>query len=193
MGSTYYACSSIYTLCNGDEPSRIPGHRFEVCHLRAKVRGWDHSVASFIDLWDICELADLASHDGSARVEMQMHEYFRTHGYICPTDSSNGPFQWVLNTDLPFFDYKVSRPEEQKAFNTFMTGMRSTRKHWADCYPVRERLIDGIDKLATEEITLVDIGGGYGYDLERFLQSSLKLLSNSYFKICHRRSKTSRI
>ena len=34
----------------------------------------------------------LHSHDNSAAVQMKLYEYFKLHGYACPTDSSNGAF-----------------------------------------------------------------------------------------------------
>ena len=53
-------------------------------------------------------------------------------------------------------------------FNTFMSGIRSTRKHWVDWFPVQAELLDGADTVAKAD-WLVDLGGGNGHDLEKFL------------------------
>ena len=55
-----------------------------------------------------------------------------------------------------------------KAFNNFMKEIRSTRKFWADWFPVEKELITGFSGGA-ENVLLVDVGGGNGHDLESFL------------------------
>ena len=108
------------------------------------------------------------SHDDSGTVLFRINEYFRRFGYKCPTDSLNGPFQWVLNTKLPYFEWIHESPEMMGDFNTLMQGMRSTRKHWVDWFPVDKELFNGFAG-GKNDVLMVDLGGGRGHDLERFL------------------------
>ncbi|KAL9067275.1 MAG: hypothetical protein Q9157_006862, partial [Trypethelium eluteriae] len=99
--------------------------------------------------------------------EMRMHDYFRGHGYTCPTNEADCAFQWIFGTQERYFEYIHRHPQKVKDFNTFMGGIRETRKHWTDWYPVEEQLLDGFP--GGEEILLVDVGGGNGHDLEKFM------------------------
>lgn len=100
---------------------------------------------------------------------MRMHEYFRVHGYKCPTDSLNCAFQWTFATNLSYFEHMHQNPERLRDFNTFMSGIRSTRKHWIEWFPVETEI--GVASTGVENDTLVvDVGGGKGHDLERFLE-----------------------
>jgi hypothetical protein len=101
-----------------------------------------------------------------------MPEYFKMNGYTCPTDANNGPFQYALGTNLAYFDYLHQDPVRMNNFNTFMTGNRNVRKHWVEWFPVREVLLDGFSKQTSQsdKVFLVDMGGGQGHDLERFLE-----------------------
>lgn len=108
----------------------------------------------------------LRSHESSAWTGMKFHDYMREHGKRCPESATNGPFQWVRGTDLPFFEYFATQPELVEHFHIMMQGMRSTRKHWTDWYPIHEQLLNGYDG----GDLVVDVGGGNGTDLERFLK-----------------------
>ncbi|KAL9095537.1 MAG: hypothetical protein Q9165_002408 [Trypethelium subeluteriae] len=105
-------------------------------------------------------------HDLSSLVQMQMHEYLREHGYSCPMDETDCAFQWTFKTKDRYFDYIHRNPQNLKDFNTFLSGIRDTRNHWTDWYPVEERLLQ---RFSGKEILLVDVGGGKGHDLERFM------------------------
>lgn len=53
-------------------------------------------------------------------------------------------------------------------FNTFMEGNRTGTPHWADWFPVQERILKGA---ATDGRSLiVDIAGGRGHELQGFKQ-----------------------
>ena len=53
-------------------------------------------------------------------------------------------------------------------FNTLMKGMRSTRKHWLEWFPVEKELLDEFSG-GEDDVLMVDLGGGGGHDLERFV------------------------
>lgn len=101
-------------------------------------------------------------------VQLNLPDYFRLNGYISPTDSLHCPFQLAFATDLPFFEHMCQNPEMLKDFNTFMAGNRGGRKHWIDWYPVESQILSAIPN-ADNDTLLVDVGGGKGHDLERFL------------------------
>ena len=96
---------------------------------------------------------------------MRMHDYFRENGYKCPIDARNCAFQWTFQTKQTYFEYVHQHQYLKEAFNTFMSGVRSTRHHWTEWYPVESELLQGF----TEGTLLIDVGGNRGHDLETFL------------------------
>lgn len=108
------------------------------------------------------------SHDNSGLVQMTMHQFFREKGYKIPTGYSDGTFQWAFNTKQSYFEHIHSDPERSRDFNTFMSGNRSTRSHWIDWFPVQSAIMLGASNGAND-ILLVDVGGGKGHDLIKFL------------------------
>lgn len=101
-------------------------------------------------------------------VQIKMHEYMRCHGYKCPDNSSHGPFQWSLNTDLSYFEHIHANLERTTDFNTCMVGNRVARQHWLDWFPVESEILADASE-SVQDVLLVDVGGGGGHDLEKFL------------------------
>lgn len=102
-----------------------------------------------------------------------MPEYFRERGYKCPNDVHDGPFQYAFETNLTFFDHLHRDPTRVQRFNIYMTGNRNVRKHWVEWFPIRKVFLDDYltQAYVTNEVLLVDIGGGKGHDLERFVEA----------------------
>jgi len=105
----------------------------------------------------------------SGQINPRLHEYFQAKGYKCPTDYQDGAFQWIHSTSLGYFDWLNEHPVLAESLNVAMSGIRGLAKHWADWYPVQERLLDGFQQ-DSEDVLLVDVGGGKGHDVEAFLQ-----------------------
>jgi len=99
---------------------------------------------------------------------MHMPEYFRKFGYKVVTDGSNGPFQWALKTDMTYFEMTQADPEKLNDFSVYMSGIRITRKHWIEWFPVKEEILRGFEG-GKDDVLLIDMGGAYGHDLEKFL------------------------
>ena len=97
-----------------------------------------------------------------------MHEYMQCHGYKYPENSSRGPFQWSLNTNLSYFEHVHVNLERTTDFNTCMVGNRVTRHRWLDSFPVESEILMNASE-SVQDVLLVDVGGGDGHDLERFL------------------------
>jgi hypothetical protein len=49
-----------------------------------------------------------------------------------------------------------------------MTGVRGSRPHWVHWFPIQEELINGSSG-KDEDVLLVDVGGGKGHDLNKFI------------------------
>ena len=113
------------------------------------------------------EAAVKNTYDHAYQAFAKMPAYFRQTGYRNPTDSVNGPLQFALDTKLSFFDYLGQDPQASKEFDTFMIASRNMKPHWVDWYPVKELILDGYDE-SGDSALMVDIGGGYGQDLEYF-------------------------
>ena len=110
----------------------------------------------------------LILYDDPGQAHLRLHQYFKLHGYKCPTDYVHTPFQWHFDIGQGYFEWLKERPEQFEAFNMAMTGMRTTQKFWADFYPVQSNLLDGF-KDGPDGVLLVDIAGGMGHDLEALL------------------------
>jgi hypothetical protein len=83
---------------------------------------------------------------------------------------NNGPFQYAFNVDQPAFQWWQQDPDLSENFNTFMTGVRGARPHWIQWFPIRERILNGASQ-DDKDVLLVDIGGGRGHDLHRFIET----------------------
>ncbi|KAI4951287.1 hypothetical protein J4E91_003996 [Alternaria rosae] len=70
---------------------------------------------------------------------------------------TNGPYQCAFNTELDMFWSLDTHPPLGQQFNN----------HMRNFYPVQEQLIDGMDN-SKDAVLLVDIGGGYGHDVQEF-------------------------
>ena len=105
--------------------------------------------------------------DHAGQVFSKLPSYLRERGHRCPTDQAEGPFQYALNTELSFFDYLNQDRDAALDFDTFMTMSRRNRAFWTTWYPVKELIFDGF---VDGDVLIVDVGGGYGHDLEKFCQ-----------------------
>ncbi|KAJ5185532.1 Winged helix-turn-helix transcription repressor DNA-binding, partial [Penicillium cf. griseofulvum] len=85
--------------------------------------------------------------------------------YQNPEDHRDGPFQYAYETKLSFFEWFGQNPLALARFNTFMEGTRAHLAHWAEWFPVQDRLIDEAMCDGSTPF-LVDIGGGRGQDLK---------------------------
>ena len=99
---------------------------------------------------------------------MRMNDYFQTHGYKCPNDYTDCAFQWTFDTKATYFEYIHETSERMGDFNTLMKGMRSTRKHFIEWFPLETVVISGFSG-GEDDVLVVDVGGGRGHDLERIL------------------------
>jgi hypothetical protein len=100
---------------------------------------------------------------------VHFHEYIRKHGKNTPTNAIETPFQFAKQTKLAPFEYLVGHPQLNRQFGNFMGGDHQGRERWMDTsfFPVQERLIDGF-QASPDAVFLVDVGGGFGHDLEEF-------------------------
>lgn len=90
-------------------------------------------------------------------------EFLAKTDYQTPTDGNNGPVQYGLRTDKPFFAILQENERLGSAFNNFMTGYAKARPRWVDFYPVESRLQAEVSEQGGP--FLVDVGGGLGHEL----------------------------
>ena len=91
-------------------------------------------------------------------------------GYKNPTNSHDTPFQYAFQTRLSHFDYVSTQPRELEVFGNHMAGYSSQRGTWEQFYPVQERVLGSG---ASDDVVLVDMGGGSGHDVSRFASKFL--------------------
>lgn len=54
-----------------------------------------------------------------------MPDFLEKTGYRNPSDTTDGPLQFALQTDLGLFAFINEQPKRLGAFNTFMEGQRA--------------------------------------------------------------------
>ncbi|KAF1829030.1 O-methyltransferase [Decorospora gaudefroyi] len=104
-------------------------------------------------------------------VHQSMKSYFEDHGWKCPDDGTDAPFQQTYNCKgSHYFEYFQKNPEMGRRFAGMMEAWSKGRPRWfdEDYYPVRDRLINGAEK---DALFLVDVGGGSGHDVEGLRQA----------------------
>ncbi|KAL8721599.1 MAG: hypothetical protein Q9225_001763 [Loekoesia sp. 1 TL-2023] len=111
------------------------------------------------------------THDVAGPSFHHLPAYLKSISYAHPTNIAGGPFQYAHKTPSPFFVWLYEKPELASCFNNYMSGYRARKSSWVDpgFYPVEDRLGNGM-KEGTEEVLLVDVGGGLGHDLELLKQ-----------------------
>ncbi|PVH94052.1 sterigmatocystin 8-O-methyltransferase [Periconia macrospinosa] len=106
--------------------------------------------------------------DQGTMAAVKMPLYFEEKGYQQPEDPRNGLFQYAFNTKKEAFELWATQPEVISNFNTCMTGIRGSRTSWVEWYPVEERLLNADLRGGDSDVTLVDIAGGRGHDVQAF-------------------------
>jgi len=79
---------------------------------------------------------------------------------------NEGIHQFAHNTKASFYEWMALDPQTLKDFNTWMEATMGGRAYWTDWYPIESRILEGANPKTK---LLVDIGGGKGHDLQRFL------------------------
>ena len=106
------------------------------------------------------------SFDGMIPVNHGLPGFLEKTDYKNPSDNTNGPVQFGLKTEKPFFGYLQDHPHLGSAFNTFMTGFGESLPKWYNFYPVQEKILaESID-----DPLLVDVGGGHGHHTTGFVE-----------------------
>ncbi|KAI5464462.1 S-adenosyl-L-methionine-dependent methyltransferase [Mariannaea sp. PMI_226] len=106
------------------------------------------------------------SFEGMIPTFQGLPEFLAKTDYRVPIDGNNGPVQYGLKTDKPFFGFLQENARLGSAFNNFMAGYAKARPRWVDFYPVKDRLGSLIEPGNTESgPLLVDVGGGLGHEL----------------------------
>ncbi|OJJ42407.1 hypothetical protein ASPZODRAFT_137320 [Penicilliopsis zonata CBS 506.65] len=100
----------------------------------------------------------------------QTPEFLKLTKYRNPEDPLATALQYTYNfNNMDGFTWLCGNPDALRRFNGFMEGQRTDRPHWADWFPVRERVLDHPD-LGPETPLIVDIGANRGHDLIGFRQ-----------------------
>lgn len=94
-------------------------------------------------------------------------EYLEATGYRNPEDPLFAPLQYTNNMKEDGFSWLCENPDALARFNNFMEGQRADRPHWADWFPVQDRVLANADP-NPDRALIVDIGGGRGHDLLGF-------------------------
>lgn len=84
-------------------------------------------------------------------------------GYRNPTDPSHLPFNLAFGPDL-FFQWVPKHPEVLE--RRWMTAQREGHTPWLDFYPFKERIAQGFDYQDPEGVSLVDVGGSMGQEIQ---------------------------
>lgn len=167
-------------VCNGFAGELGPG-QYEPTHLSRQMTE-RKTIGTMDSLYVFCLAVHSRSNSRSRFVDFlpiiqKTPEFFQKSGYKNPGDPKDGPLQHAYNTSGSCWDWLAENPEALDRFNTFMEGSRDEIAHWADWFPVQERLLDA--SLDGRPL-LVDVGGNRGHELvgfkERFPSGAGKLV-----------------
>ncbi|KAL5360775.1 S-adenosyl-L-methionine-dependent methyltransferase [Aspergillus floccosus] len=92
--------------------------------------------------------------------------FLKHTNYQNPGNPLDGPLQYAYHFPHSCWDWFASNPVSMERFNSFMEVNRASLSHWAEWYPVQERLLEGLE----DGPFLVDVGGGHGHELLGFKQ-----------------------
>ncbi|KAL9052158.1 MAG: hypothetical protein Q9162_005553 [Coniocarpon cinnabarinum] len=104
--------------------------------------------------------------DLHARAFISFPTFLNQTDYRNPDSASRGNWQYMQGSDESVFQFMAQNPETQKTFADFMSGYNSQRNSWVDLLP-ESAIFDNADE---EGPLIVDIGGGIGHDLTKFLR-----------------------
>lgn len=107
----------------------------------------------------------LSSYDVGIRTCLLAPEYFLKNGHQFPTSRTDTPFQLALDTHKEYFTWINERAELAHDFHQFMELNQKSQSNWVNWWPVQEEIING---KGTDNVLLVDIGGGKGEYLRSF-------------------------
>lgn len=118
---------------------------------------------------------DQPSAGGGIEAFARFSEYMKITKYANPSDSEIHPYHFGFDTKMNMFEYMVAKPPLGSQFNNHMSGYRQGRPSWMDTdfYPVKKQLYAGVD---SDDVLLVDIGGGVGHDLAEFVYVRVRSL-----------------
>ena len=105
------------------------------------------------------------SFEGMIPTFQGLPEFLDKTDYQVPANGDDGPVQYGLRTNKPFFEILRDNARLGSAFNSFMTGYAKARPRWVDIYPVQERLPVPEGSDASASPLVVDVGGGLGHEL----------------------------
>ncbi|KAL5338030.1 S-adenosyl-L-methionine-dependent methyltransferase [Aspergillus crustosus] len=94
--------------------------------------------------------------------------HLKKTAYKNPSDGRNTGFQDGYRTSSHFFEFLKDHPAHAEQFNNHMTAYHQGRPSWMDkgFYDV-ESLTRDVE-VGSEDVLLVDVGGGVGHDLSEF-------------------------
>lgn len=101
--------------------------------------------------------------------------YLAEHGYQNPIDPKNGIFQYAKDYKGSIFDFFAEHPKEGATFNNMMGGVMARQAGMLDIYPFAQ--LDDTQPIDSSTPLLVDVGGGVGQDINKFLAQQPALAS----------------
>ncbi|KAK4964098.1 hypothetical protein LTR66_012477 [Elasticomyces elasticus] len=107
--------------------------------------------------------------DATGRVFLDIPQYLAENRYRNPVGVSQGPFQYTHKTEREYFEWSIhENPKNGAAFKNYIRGYREGLPSWTrpDFYPAQAELANSLQK--NDAILLVDVGGGFGQDLQDF-------------------------
>lgn len=108
----------------------------------------------------------MANSTTANEVLIKIPEYLKNTNYRNPENTNDGPFQYVMDTKLQYYDWLKTKPEQLVALNTTMMLQRVDRgEPWYEYYPVSSKIGSALDEKAP---LMVDVGGNIGTNLSDF-------------------------
>ena len=110
--------------------------------------------------------------DVGLRLAAKLPAYLRRTGYVNPSDGEAGVLQEYTGMNSHYFDLVKDEPREFQNMHAALAAYRSVKMPWTTASPVENIVYQGL--ASDETVTIVDVGGGSGHDLELLDESFRK-------------------
>ncbi|KAH7370259.1 S-adenosyl-L-methionine-dependent methyltransferase [Rhexocercosporidium sp. MPI-PUGE-AT-0058] len=100
-------------------------------------------------------------HDTLIPTYAKLPEYYRENGFL-----PSGITAIEYATGVDFWTFLKERPSLHQDFSVYMRGRKDGSPRWLDYFPISTQVSDL--SIAEDAVTLVDVGGNLGHDLQLF-------------------------
>ncbi|KAL4962988.1 S-adenosyl-L-methionine-dependent methyltransferase [Aspergillus stella-maris] len=109
------------------------------------------------------------THDVADSTLLKLPEFLAKNKYRNPNRADATAFQHAHQTNEPFYSWLQRHPPTYSSFCGMMKSTEDFAARWPDLFPVTERFLQYRQPHAQRALTVVDIAGGTGHNMQRLV------------------------